>query len=161
MWPDQKCIFLFQCCPTGSVLCFLKNVTVWTPFQSQPQTAELVTFAQLILTVANQRGCEWTFFDLKMKQTQCWNFSRSLTKWQSFCDDWCCQPINLRIFNFRLVSVSKNRALSTWISENIRQNLKEGPQVNGYTFYCPMLLRYFRQSRQQRQIWAWGPAGFE
>ena len=24
----------------------------------------------------------------------------------------------------------------------MRQNLKEGPQVNGYTSYCPMLLRY-------------------
>ena len=61
-------------------------------WQASPK---LQTFTQLILTVANQRACEWTFFDLKIKWTQCWNLLRSLTKWQSFFDDWYCQPIVL------------------------------------------------------------------
>jgi hypothetical protein len=87
-------------------------IAVWTAFQSQPDITELATFAQLILTVvANQAGCERTFSDLKIKQAQRQNRLHlekldKMTK-VDLCDDWCCQPIDLKNFDFRLVPVSK------------------------------------------------------
>jgi hypothetical protein len=47
-------------------------IAVWTAFESQPEVAELAAFTKLIFTiVVNQAGCEQTFSDVKIKQTQC------------------------------------------------------------------------------------------
>jgi chromosome condensin MukBEF MukE localization factor len=44
---------------------------VWSAFESQPELAELASFAKLLLkVVVNQAGCERVFSDLKVKQTQ-------------------------------------------------------------------------------------------
>ena len=49
-------------------------IAVLSAFESQPDLAELVSFAKLLLKiVVNQVGCEQVFLDLKVKQTQCCN----------------------------------------------------------------------------------------
>jgi hypothetical protein len=47
------------------------SIVVWTAFESQAEVVELASFIKLILTiVVNQAGCECTFSNLKIKQTQ-------------------------------------------------------------------------------------------
>ena len=76
--------------------------------------AELANFTQLILTiVTNQAGCKWTFSNLKIKQAQRRNqlHLEKLDKMTKvpvdLCDDQCCQPIDLKFYNFRLVPILK------------------------------------------------------
>ena len=43
---------------------------VWSAFESDSEVAELSKFAKIIFSiVVNQVGCEWTFSDLEVKQT--------------------------------------------------------------------------------------------
>ena len=101
-------------CLTSIYLQKKDPIAVWTAFQSQPEIAELANFAQLILTVvANQAGCEQTFSDLKIKQAQRRNqlHLEKLDKMTKvpvdLCDDQCCQPIDPKFYNFRLVPILK------------------------------------------------------
>jgi hypothetical protein len=86
------------------LICLLAEkrlIAVWTTFETLPEVSALATFAKLIFAiVVNQAGCERTFSDLKVKQTQrCDSELRSLHlererysgSWQRFRSPfWSC-----------------------------------------------------------------------